>query len=398
MYATTGARFGKSEMVAGGLLLYAMRLTGKNPFVANISITLDQAKIVWDKAIDMATANRRFRHWFDPDNVKLTPFPTMRLHTGAEFWARSTMYECKYLRGYNFRAINYDEIAYGKSADLDVVKMRLADHGGPLGGTTTPRGRNFFWRECWSPGETEITQAALDNRQPKTFLMTGRSYDNPHIDHDYIREQRMSDTQRSQEVDGSFIDLTDKPISAVAVDAQTNTALNDEVGRWTRFMAGGARPTGSRFLHSWDLAKHGDHVVFTCWCVDRMPWQMVYWKRYQKKPWPVVEADISHMQKVFNADGIIDGTGVGDSTWDHLDVPTYRFEKFIFTNKSKTDVVEGLNRALESGHVEHPFEKGLIDELTDYEWDDADLSTDWVMSYAMAVEAMKKIAPPAFIV
>ena len=113
MYATTGARFGKSEMVGGGLLLYSMRLTGKNPFVANISITLDQAKIVWDKAYDMATANRRMRHWFDPDNVKLTPFPTMRLHTGAEFWARSTMYECKYLRGYNFRAINYDEIAYG---------------------------------------------------------------------------------------------------------------------------------------------------------------------------------------------------------------------------------------------------------------------------------------------
>ncbi len=398
LYATTGARFGKSEMVGAGLLLYAMRCPGAGNIIGNISITLDQASLGWQKALDMATASRHFRHWFNPANTVLTPFPTMYLSNGAEIWARSTAYECKYLRGYSFRYLNYDEMAYGVEADMDVVPMRLADYGGPLSGTTTPRGKNWQWRQCWHPGEQEQTQAALERRQPRTFLLRGSSYDNPHIDHNFIQRKKMSERQRLQEVEGVYAEAEDKPWAADDVDAAVDTTLNPVLERWSRIGGESGRPDGSRYVHAWDLAKHGDYVVLVCLRVDCVPWRLEYYKRYRKKPWPQVERDIKREQARFDAWVIIDATGVGDSTWDHLDIPLHRCERFVFSNKSKGEVLENLAHVLEHRRVKIPFIKQLVDELTDYEWEDDDLVCDCVMAMAMACERARTLAPAGFVV
>ena len=81
---------------------------------------------------------------------------------------------------------------------------------------------------------------------------------------------------------------------------------------------------------------------------------------------------------------LIDATGVGDAVLDEVrDVA----QGFVFTRRSKLDLLTGLQVALEKRELVFPFVRELVDELQDYAWDDDKLQTDCVMSLALAVWA-----------
>lgn len=62
-------------------------------------------------------------------------------------------------------------------------------------------------------------------------------------------------------------------------------------------------------------------------------------------------------------------------------------EGFTFTQRSKLDLLTGLQVALEKRELQFPFIRELVDELQGYSFDDKNLSTDCVMSLALAVWA-----------
>lgn len=370
---TTGARFGKSEVAAIALLIIAMLNPGEKSVAANTSITQDQAEIVWGKCEEFVLESPHFIHW--ASDIVRNPFPKITLSHGAEIWARSTQYDCKYLRGHSFVALNYDEIAYGSLNDLEVLRMRLADKGGKFTGTTTPRGKNWYWRECWRPGQAEQKNARAEKRKPSIYLLTGRSYDNPWINREYVDTVRLTERQRQQEVDGLFLDTEDAPFKADTIEAVTNADLNDKL---KSTMASKDKRNG-RFVSAWDLAKKADWTVGGVFDVSRKPWELVWFDRFQKRPWPEIERAIKENQARFDSDVILDTTGIGESTWDHLDVPTWRLNRFDFTNKSKTELITNLQYCIEKKMLTMPFIKQLQDELYNYEWDDKDITQDCVM-------------------
>jgi len=393
-YATTGARGGKSDMVAVLLAIFAMLSPGQGNYIVNTSITQDQAEVVFNKIEAFLYDSPRTQHWLAGDPVR-SPFPTIRFAHGAEIWARSTQYKCKYLRGWSFRALAYDEIAHGHEDDMEVLRMRLADTGGKFIGATTPKRKNWYYRQCWRPAQDEIKTDLANKKTPRVVIGQWSSYDNPHINHEYLNNARLTDRQRQQEVDGMFLDDEGSPFTAAEIEAATNADLNDKLNEIAKASkASEWKADEGRYIVGWDLAKKATWCVGTMLRVDCQPWELVWWERFQRKPWPEVERTINENQKQFHAMVVLDATGVGDPTKDHLDVPFGYLREFIFTNKSKTELITNLQFCMEKKLFKMPFIKQLQDELYNYEWDDKGLENDCVMSLGLACWEANSQGPP----
>jgi len=214
MFLSTGNRFGKSEVAAVALLLFAALNPSDEFPVLNASITMDQAQIVW-KTAERFALRGNLEHWID--DVLQSPFPTIKFKHGTELWARSTQYDCKHIEGHKFAAVNADEIALMSVESVEVLRMRLIDRSGPLWGTGTPHGKNRYYREVWRPAE----------RRRDSFTLTGSTYDNPHIPPEAIERTKATLSERAiaQKIYGEFQDDEGKPFSDDAIGACTNADL-----------------------------------------------------------------------------------------------------------------------------------------------------------------------------
>lgn len=379
-YLATGARFGKSESNAAELLLETM--LRPREIVCNTSITQDQAEISWSVAAAWCDKPHLF-HWVE--DIVHSPFPKITLTHGAELWARSTQYDCKFLRGHKYGRVNYDEIAYGKEADLEVLKMRLADTGGTFSGTTTPRGKNWFFRKCWIPAEADTESAERQKRAPKLFALTGRSYDNPHINHSYLDAVRLTESQRSQEIDGLFVDNEKAVFKPSMIDAATDPDMEADLKRMrATFGTPQWKAPEGRWIVAYDLGKLADWTVAGAMRIDVFPWRVRWFDRYQKQPWGVVERQMETAQKLFQSTQVIfDATGLGGPVGDHLNIAIPYLTPFVFTPQSKTQLITNLQYCLENQKFKMPFIEQLQEELFGYEWNDKDLPTDCVMMLAL---------------
>ena len=150
----TGNRWGKSEIQAVKLLhraLFQIRSVNydKKDYYrcANVSITQDQAGIIFEKALTLISHSKPLQAMVK--SVKQTPFPHIELKNGSEIWARSTHNKGEHLLGHDFDYINFDEAAYepyGEWVVDGVIKLRLADRQGTLDFSSTPNGLNWFYQ------------------------------------------------------------------------------------------------------------------------------------------------------------------------------------------------------------------------------------------------------------
>jgi hypothetical protein len=395
-YLATGARFGKSEGTGMGLLIKTAATPGGT--ICNTSITQDQAEIAFNIAVAWAVGSRRFAHWVL--DVVYSPFPKLTLAHGGELWARSTQYRCKHLRGHKFAEINYDEIAFGNEDDDEVLKMRLADTGGTYSGTTTPKGKNNFYRSCWRPAQDEMRNAEAEGRRSTKFCIAGTSYDNPHINHAYLDSVTLTDRQRDQEILGVFLDNDEAPFTEANIKGVTDADLNDkfDLTRAAYQDSTLERPTG-RYVVAYDIAKKADWTVGIVFRVDVSPWELVYFERFQRIPWPEVEARMKKAHEVWaGARTGYDATGIGDPVGDHLDIAIDYLEPIVFTTALKTKLITNLVFCMENEKFTMPFIRQLQDELYGYEWDDKSLVQDCVMSLAMACWMANDDKPSAVVI
>ncbi len=396
LYMSTGNRFGKSEVAGVVLLLVAMLNPSRDFHVLNASITMDQAEIVWRFCERMATESPNFEHWVD--DVVHSPFPTIKLRHGTEIWARSTQNHCKYIEGHKFRCANFDEIADGTPESLEVLKMRVVDCDGFVMGTGTPHGKNWYYRECWKAGQQEQRLARTEKRKPDIFLLAGTSYDNPHVSHDALSKLRYTDRQRQRRIEGLFLDDDDSPFPVDQVDAMINPDLNPQLEATAGAVNNGGGAIQGSWVVGWDLAKAQDYTVGVGLRTDTRPWQLGYFERFRREPWPKVETRMKVVQDRLDADTIFDATGVGSVTQDHLDIPLWRTEPFVFTAKTKGELITNLQYCIEKGKVQVPHIEQLRNELYDYQIKDDGLETDCVMALALACWKANDEKPPMEVV
>lgn len=180
-----------------------------------------------------------------------------------------------------------------------------------------------------------------------------------------------------------------------------------------------------RFAHGVDLARKKDYTVITVLDLSTLPATVVYWRRTNRVPWPVIYAEIGRALYLFPGEVLIDETGIGDVIKQELEnrmyCPThhvvfeatapcpsgvhteeqrnriFRFNPngYVKTAASKVALVNHLQACLGNGYdaenLERPF--GLIrtpriavmeEEFPLYAWDDKKLETDSVMSMGLA--------------
>lgn len=359
----TGRRWGKSEVAAMQALYYATFRPKTRQGI--VSVTLDQARLSFDVALQMVQQQPLLAALVE--RVRETPFPLLRFKHGSEITVRTAAREGIYLRGHKFHRVIVDEADYlSEKLINEVVRMTLADVGGQLVLISTPRAkRGLVYREL---------QRGLAG-DSRVYAQTGSTFENPNVDHAYIESlrERMTASAWQREVEGVYTD------DDAAVFAWPHIQAAYEGAAWTLPVQPDPK---RRYVAGWDLAKAEDWTVGYVLDATQKPYQLVYAERFQRLPWPAVGARIREVHQRYGChQTLIDATGVGAAVLDEVrDVA----QGYVFTGRSKVDLLTNLQVALEKRELQFPFDRQLVDELQSYAWDDKALTTDCVMALALA--------------
>lgn len=400
-FLVTGSRYGKSEGEAAADLHEMLYNPGHR--LLNCSITMDQAKLVFDHALRLAT-NKRFEQFID--KVTMTPFPTLRLKNGAVLTARSTQRDCVYIRGHSFHKINYDECAYGKQRELNLVLFeRVMDYDGRVTGTTTPRGKNWLYKDATAAHSRmmrEIGEGATRYWELTRFFHRGTTWENPHIPRNSLVEARetLPPAAYAQEVMGEFIDAQGALFDEEDVKAVCNPELN--ALPWEQ----SEHPRASgRYVCGTDLGRRRAWTVGRVLRVDVNPWRGVDHFRLRREPWQNILKQIEGTCGKWNVSLCIDSTGIGDVVLDMLRYPVGT--PFEFTGPSKFELMITLQDAVQRRLFEIPFQEELYNQMLLVTWADVrrmqtqkndegeEETWDDLMALAMAVHEAKLASPGA---
>ena len=377
-----GNRWGKSSAQAIKILhlcIFKIRKpkynTSTKYAAVNASITQDQANIVFDKVTRLIKGNRKME--FLIKDLKFTPYPNVVFGNGAIFWARSTQRKGEYLLGHDYDYFNFDEVAFEPHPEYvvnQVIQMRLADRAGTLDYTSTPKGKNWFYRKC-----QEL------KKDPKMgYVQKGDSRENPHISYEYLeRKLKTLPAQKiAQNISGEFVDDPDQVI------------LEKYISLATSCSTGLSRPvSGYRYCHGWDLARKRTYTAGVTLDITQRPYQVVAFERFQRE-WKDVYLAIRKRKREYGGEVLIDSTGLGDVVLSELeDIGAKGFNFGERGGKAKSELIANLQQAHALGHIAYPYieqadEAGevwtLQDELTNFSWE-SNQGCDAVMALALAL-------------
>ena len=114
-----------------------------------------------------------------------------------------------------------------------------------------------------------------------------------------------------------------------------------------------------------DLAKHVDFTVLTV--IDKTTHRVVYWDRFNEINYSLQKAKIESVAARYNNALVrVDSTGVGDPIVEDLIRGDVRCEPFIFTNKTKAELIENLLIMIDEGKVKYPKIPELLQELNSF--------------------------------
>jgi len=390
----TGNRWGKSLAQAIKILyccLFKIRNQKYNHTakyeVVNASITLDQAKIIFENVNRLIQGKPALEKLVK--DVKFTPFPHIIFGNGAIFWARSTQRRGEYLLGRDYDYFNFDEVAFEPHPEYvvnQVIMMRLADRAGMLDYTSTPKGKNWFYQKC----------CELQKNPKWGYVQSGDSRENPHISQEYLERKlkSLSSSKIEQNIKGLFID-------------DANQVIKEEYIRHAMTASTGlsAPVAGHRYCHGWDLARKRTFTVGITLDIIHKPYQLVAFERFQRD-WKDVYAAIRQRQREYGGEVIIDSTGLGDVVLSELfDIRPLGFNFGERGGKAKSELIANLELMHALGNIAYPHIKQieedgelwtLQDELRNFYWD-KNSECDAVMALALALWLVREGEKPSLI-
>jgi hypothetical protein len=268
------------------------------------------------------------------------PSPGVRLPNGAKI-------ECKTaenpdsLLGESLDLVIGDEASRFRPEVWDLyLRARLLDRKGKAIFISTPNGKGWFYNE----GE-------LCKDYETYFHFT--SYDNPYNDPNDLDliKTRVAENVWKQEYmaeaqdDAGSVFKTDD-IKAISIVERELESI-----------------PGHIYTIGVDVAKHVDFTVLTV--IDNITNEVVKIDRFNEIEYPLQKQRIIALAKRYNnAKVIFDSTGVGQPIKDDLRRDGIYIDDFIFSNKSKKDLVEKLMLFIENKYIKIPKFKPLLDELS----------------------------------
>jgi predicted CopG family antitoxin len=278
------------------------------------------------------------------------------------------------IRGETFDYLIVDEAAWQQEAAWnEVLRATVLVRGKKVLFLSTPKGKNWFYNLHSLDGV---------NPQYKSFTMT--SYDNPLITPSEINDARLTlpDNVFKQEYLAEFID------GGAGVFKKVEIKPN---------------PAGSnKYYAGIDLGRADDYTVLT---ILNERSEMVYCERWRHDAWGnIVNKLVAVLKHWSNPVTLVEVNSIGDVVHE-LIKNQYKgtIEPFITTSKSKQDIIEGLQVAIQNKEFTMlPIDwLGKEFELFTYEYSQKTRSIryssppgfhdDGVMSCAIAYEALKKL-------
>ena len=343
-----GRRFGKTECMAVSAIHYALTHPGSIQFV--IAPSYDQSNIMFGQIVQFLSKSilgcmiRR---------IYKTPFHHIIFKNDSVIHARSAS-KPEFLRGHKAHRIILDEAAFIPDDVIsNIIEPMLADYNGSWIKIGTPFGKNHFY-DTYLKGQSPDFPDYSSYRFPSTV--------NPHISHEFIEKKKREYGENSIIFRTEYLAEFVEDQNAVFrwADIQKNVDNNIElIDRATHITR--------QYVIGCDLAKYQDYTVIVVLDVTEKPYKLVHFERFNRRPYAEVIMRIKDLYKRFNHPKVlIDSTGVGDPVLE--DLQDIGAEGYVFTSKSKVQLIQRLQACLENGDVKYPYIEELIKELQFFEY------------------------------
>ena len=242
------------------------------------------------------------------------------------------------LRGEGLDLAVIDEAAFVKeSAWHESLRPALSDRKGSALFISTPKGRNWFWR-----------QFITEDEQFKSFQFPTVS--NPYIDPAEVEDARRHLPERifQQEYLAEFLD------DAGAVFRK----IMDAIDR--------ATPGSGSYVMGVDWGKHEDFTVLTV--IEEHSGHVVAMDRFNQIDYAVQLGRLEPLVERYRPRVILaESNAMGEPLIEQLQRRGMPVESFATTQQSKAQIVEALALAFERGEVSIPSDDVLVNELQAYE-------------------------------
>ena len=376
-----GRKFGKTKCMAFFSLWYALnhpkhRLLIVAPSYSQASIMFRE---IWgfirNSIVDRFVAK-----------ILKTPFPQIYFKNEAEIQARSTQ-NPDLLRGEEAHFIIMDEAAYIKDEVVtEVLEPMLLVTNGRWIKISTPAGHNHFY-DTYLKGQSDEFPEYSSYQFPSTA--------NPFVSQEFLELKKQELGENSIAFRTEYLAEFVEDQNAVFrwQDIQKNVANIELIDRATHI--------SRQYIIGCDLAKYQDYTVIAVLDVTEKPYKLVHFERFNRRPYAEVIMRLKDLYKRFNYPKVlIDSSGVGDPVLE--DLTDIGAEGYVFTSKSKVQLIQRLQAAIENGEVRYPYIEDLIKELQFFEYQltrtgikmeaRQGFHDDCVIALALAVWAAEKMS------
>lgn len=334
-----GRQWGKTMLAMNQVYYWAINNPGSK--IGWVSPVYKQSEKVFD---EMARA-------FQPDFIKVNAQKLTIEVNGStiQFFSAERYHN---IRGFTFDYLVCDEFAFmAEQAWTEVLRATVLIKGKKVLLISTPKGKNHFY-----------TLFNLDgiNEQYKSFKMS--SYDG---------------LAEKEEIDGARYTLPEhifrQEYLAEFVDNGSGVFSNVPILDTNH---------GSKFYAGIDLGRADDYTVLT---ILNEKGNMVYCERWRHNTWQNIINSMLPILSRFKPRVLIEVNSIGDVIFEQLGKVYASVYPFVTTSKSKQDIVEGLQVAIQNKEF----------TLLDLEWlkKEFDLFT---YEYSPKTRSIKYSAPTGF--
>jgi len=331
-----GRRFGKSRLASRAIIVKALETPGGMYFI--IAPVVAQTGIIWREITKFLPKELIAKQYIGDRRIILK--------NGANLWARSGD-NPDTLRGEGLDGCILDEAAMlRKDVWTEAIRPALADKMGWCWMISTPKGKNWFYKEYMKGVSTDPKYADY-----AAFHYT--SYDNPFLRKSEVdaMAEELPDLAFKQEIMAEFIEG-----GGMVFQSFVQCIRDDILSEYV---------PGHLYCMGVDLGRKQDfNVIFVA---DMESKQVVYFERFTDMEWTVVE---QHIKQVYVDYGspitYIDSTGKGEPVYERLLEAGVNCIGINMNVATKPMLIKGLKLAFDRRQIYIPDIPVLKEELEAY--------------------------------
>jgi hypothetical protein len=300
-----GRQFGKSLLAMNQCYYWAFNNKGVQ--IAWVSPIYRQAKKVFDEMVRAFDGTNLIEKNSSELIIKLSNGSTIQFFSSERY---------DNIRGFTFDYLVCDEFAFmAEQSWTEVLRATVLIKGKKVLLISTPKGKNHFYNI--------FNLESIDNKY-KSFKMT--SYDG---------------LASADEIDGARLTLPDNVFRqeylAEFVDSGT--------GVFTNLTINDSPKISNKYYAGIDLGRADDYTVLT---ILNEFGQMVHCERWRHNTWQNIVNELVKKLKAFKCHTYIEINSIGDAIFEQIKQQYRNIEPFYTTSKSKQDIIESLQVAVQN--------------------------------------------------